>query len=88
MEREETKRIATYSQQGVTAECAHCRMTNFIPIRMDEINEFTCDECGKPNSVYVDITVAQKAALIDRENLSISSYIEDKLDAKQQPGNE
>ena len=88
MEREETKRIASYSKQGVTAECAHCRQENFIPIRMDEINEFECDVCGKANSVYIDVTVAQKASLIDRENLSVSSYIKDNLKTPQEDDNE
>ena len=79
LEREETKRIASFNRQGVSAQCAHCQQENFIPIRMDEVNEFECEVCGKANSVYIDITVAQKASLIDRENLSVSSYINDKL---------
>lgn len=79
LEREETLRVSSYNKQGVTAECAHCQQENFIPIRMDSVNEFECEVCGKANSVYVDITVAQKASLIDRENLSVSSYINDNL---------
>ena len=81
-EREQTKRIEAYSQQGVTVECAHCRQPNYIPIRLDDVNEFNCEVCGKPNSVYVDITVAQQAALLDKQNLSITSLLEKNINEK------
>lgn len=83
VEQQETERIKVFSQQGIEVNCAHCNQPNFVPVRMDEENEFTCEQCGKHNSIYVDITVAQKAQLIDRDRLSITSYIKDKIDAEQ-----
>ena len=75
IEQEQTKQAEYFSQQGVEASCAYCKSINFVPVRMDQNNEFQCDACGKPNSIYIDITVAQKAQLIDKEQLSVSSYM-------------
>ena len=81
IEQEQTKQAEYFSQQGVEASCAHCNTVNYVPIRMDLDNEFQCESCGKPNSIYIDITVAQKAQLIGKEQLSVSSYMKDKIDA-------
>lgn len=78
---EETKRIEIYSQQGVDASCAYCNAPNFIPVRMDDDNTFTCEACDKTNAVYIDVTIAQKTDIIDKQNLSVSSYIKEKIDA-------
>lgn len=86
VEQQETERIKVFSQQGVEVNCAHCNQPSFVPVRMDEENEFTCEQCGKHNSIYIDITVAQKAQLIDRDRLSVTSYIKDKIDAEQKLG--
>ena len=83
LEAEETKRIELYTQQGVTANCAYCKTPNYVPIRMDESNNFKCENCGKENSIYVDITVAQKTDIVDRQDLSVSEYIKDKVDAEE-----
>ena len=72
---EETKREELYMQQGVTVECAHCKSMNYIPIRMDEENGFDCEDCGRSNSVYIDVTVARKTEIVDK--------ITNKLDAEQ-----
>lgn len=79
-ETEETKRIELYAQQGVDAECAYCKVTNFIPLRMDEDNDFDCVSCSKTNSVYIDVTVAQKTQIIDKESLSVTGYITKNID--------
>ena len=80
VETEETKRVEMYTTQGVTADCAFCKTPNYIPIRMDEANDFKCESCGKENSIYIDITVAQKTAIIDKESLSITEYMKEKTD--------
>ena len=80
----ETLRIQSYSEQGADVPCAHCNKQNYIPIRMDVDNVFTCDECGKNNAVYVDLTVAQQSQPMSRESLSVTSYIKDKIDATKQ----
>lgn len=63
---EETKRTEMYTQQGVTVECAHCKSMNYIPIRMDQENGFDCEDCGRSNSVYIDVTVARKTEIVDK----------------------
>lgn len=80
LETEETKRVEMYTTQGVTADCAYCKTSNYIPIRMDEVNSFKCDDCSKENSIYIDITVAQKTDIIDKESLSITEYMKEKTD--------
>ena len=82
--REETERIVAFQQQGVTVNCAHCNQPNFIPVRMDEDNQFECESCGKHNAVYIDVTVAPKSQSLDRSILSINSLIKENQDAKKQ----
>lgn len=84
LEQEQTKQAEYFSQQGVEASCAHCNSINFVPVRMDQDNEFDCSSCGKSNSVYIDVVIAQKAQLIDKQQLSVSQYMKDKIDAAEQ----
>lgn len=79
VESEETNRITEWAKQGVEAQCAYCGAINYIPIRLDEENEFTCTECDKQNSVYVNITTAQQTDTLDKDRLSVSAYISEKL---------
>jgi phage FluMu protein Com len=81
MEREQTIRIQQYNEQGMEIKCAHCNSLNFIPIKVNEDNQFTCIQCAKDNSVYIDVTVAPKTDVSDRDNKSISTYIKEKADA-------
>lgn len=60
---EETKRLELYAMQGTDVTCAHCNAVAFIPVRFDEDNSFNCEVCGKSNSVYVDVTTAQKTTV-------------------------
>ena len=77
---EETKRMEMYSSQGVETSCAYCGTSNFIPVRFDEDNSYECEGCGKTNSVYIKITTAQVTDIIESENLSVSTYIKEKMD--------
>ena len=79
--REQTKQAEYFSKQGVEATCAHCNTINYIPIFMDQTNDFVCDNCGKSNSVYIDITVAQQTDITDKQSLSVNKFIKEKLDA-------
>jgi len=81
LESEETERIKIYEQQGANVNCAYCGKPNFVPIRMNDENVFQCEHCDKPNSIYVDIVVAQKTEIIDKDRISISLYNQQKLDA-------
>lgn len=76
-----TQRISEFSKQGIDAQCAHCSNINYIPVRFDEENIFKCETCGKPNSVYIDVTIAQSATGINKEFLSIGSYTKGKEDS-------
>jgi hypothetical protein len=81
LEEEETERARLYETQGISSQCAYCNAVNFIPIRLDEDNEYTCTECDNMNSVYVQVTTARRTDITDRLNLEVSTYIKDKVKA-------
>ena len=81
-EQEQTRQAEYFSKQGVDVNCAYCSNVNFIPVSMSDTNEFVCDSCGKPNSVYVDITVAQKTDIIDKQGVNIILNNKEKHDAE------
>ena len=83
VEKERTIQADMLSRQGIGVACAYCNDANYIPVRMDDDNNFTCEACDKENSVYIDITVAQKTDIIDKQSVSVNSYIKDKVDATQ-----
>jgi transposase-like protein len=69
-----------FSESIISVTCAYCGTSNYIPVRFDEDNSYECEGCGKTNSVYIKITTAQVTDIIDSENLSVSTYIKDKMD--------
>ena len=73
---EETKRLELYSMQGTDVTCAHCNAAAFIPVRFDDDNSFDCEVCGKPNSVYVDVTTTQKTT-VGTDTTKIDKIIKD-----------
>lgn len=73
---EETKRLELYAMQGTDVTCAHCNAAAFIPVRFDDDNSFECEICGKVNSVYVDVTTAQKTT-VGGDTSQITKIIED-----------
>lgn len=79
LEQQFTERERIYSEQGVDVTCASCGSHSFIPIKMDGDNEFECEVCGVANSVYINITTAQKTEPLDRKMLSVDAYIADKV---------
>ena len=79
---EQTKQAEYFTQQGVEVTCAHCNAVNFIPVSMEQDNSFNCQSCDKQNSVYIDVTVAQKTDIVDKQSVTISPHIKDKLDAE------
>ena len=76
---EETQRLEMYESQGLSVQCAFCKSENFIPIRFDDENDFDCTECNKQNSVYVDVTTAQKTTVGGDSTAEIKKIFEDKL---------
>ncbi len=83
LEVELTTRIQEYTKQGVDLECAYCKAPNYVPIRMDEDNDFVCEECNKTNAVYISLTTAQKTQPINMLPLSVNTLIADELEAKE-----
>lgn len=78
IESQETERLKYYSSQGSTLQCARCKADNFVPVYLDRDNEFECENCGTKNSIYVNITVAQKTKTVTKDNKLIN--VEDSVD--------
>ena len=51
--------LAELAKQSIVAPCAYCQTSNFVPVRMDIDNQFDCSECGKTNTVLINIETAQ-----------------------------
>lgn len=78
----ENDRIREFTKQGLNVNCALCSAENFIPIRLDNSNTFVCQSCDKENAVYINITTAQITTPLDTSPISITSFVEDKIEAE------
>ena len=56
------------SMQILPLQCAGCKTTNIVPIRLDEDNSFDCTNCNKTNSVYIETQTAVATSPIDLES--------------------
>lgn len=74
--------ISQIDQEANEAPCAYCGEVNLIPILPGVNNDFDCLECGKQNSVYVNITIAQKTVPIDAQPYEITNFNENLQSAK------
>lgn len=83
-EKEYTKRLAEASRQTVTVQCANCDEPHDHFIQIAENNEFTCESCGAKNSLYINITTAQKTTPVRAEGLQVKTLIQNELDARAQ----
>lgn len=79
---QQSKLITQIDQEANEAPCAYCGTVNLIPILPGSNNDFDCIECEKPNSVYVNITVAQKTVPIDAQPYEITNFNENLQSAK------
>lgn len=77
----ENERIKEFSKQGVEVECSYCKATNLVPVRFDMDNDFECVNCGKPNAVYVGVTVTQKTTPLNVSPLMINTLNPDEQQA-------
>lgn len=73
----EIQEAAAFDDNGVEVTCAYCGASNFIPIQYKLSNDFKCQECGKENSVYVNITTAQVTEPLMIEPVVVNSYNSD-----------
>lgn len=74
--------ITQIDQEANEAPCAYCGAVNLIPISPGTDNDFDCLECGKTNSVYVNVTIAQKTVPIDAQPYEITNFNENLQSAK------
>lgn len=79
---QQSKLITQIDQEANEAPCAYCGTVNLIPILPGANNDFDCLECGKQNSVYVNITIAQKTVPIDAQPYEITNFNENLQSAK------
>jgi transcription elongation factor Elf1 len=77
----ENNRIKEFTLQGVELHCAHCNSSNLTPLRFDQDNIFSCLNCEKGNSVYINITVAQSSSPLDINSLTTQAIIKEKESA-------
>lgn len=77
----ENDRIAEFSKQSIEAECSYCKTLNLIPLQMDRDNDFDCTNCGKPNAVYIGVTVTQKTTPLNVSSLAINTLNPDEQSA-------
>lgn len=77
----ENERIAEYTKQSITAECAYCKTSNLIPLRVNNANDFDCTNCNKPNAIYIGITVTQKTNPMNVDSLAINTLNPDERSA-------
>lgn len=80
--KQQSELISQIENEASEAPCAYCGETNLIPILPNVDNDFNCLSCGKPNSVYVQITVAQKSVPIESQPYEITNYNSNLVDAK------
>jgi hypothetical protein len=76
--------LSQIEQEATQAPCAHCGEINLIPIIPDGDNDFECIHCRKPNSVYVNVTVAQPTVPIDSQPYEVSNLNTSLESVKQQ----
>lgn len=69
----ENQRIAEFSKQSVNVNCAYCRHANTVPVRFEDYNDFTCENCEKSNAIYVNLTVTQKTTPLNLKPVSINT---------------
>lgn len=65
----ENQRIAEYSKQGMLLKCpCHVQNEEFVPIYLNEPNEYNCGACNKPVSVKIEATTLAATIPIDIDN--------------------
>lgn len=70
----ELQRITEFSKQGLDVECAYCGSHNFVPLRFDIDNNFTCTNCNKDNSIYISVTTAQVTTPLNISQITSTSF--------------
>lgn len=79
---QQTSVLSQIEQEAAEAPCAYCGHINLIPILPNQDNDFECLDCNEKNSVYVNITVAQKTVPIDAQPYEVTNFNENLQSAK------
>ena len=66
----QVREVESFEKQGMDLSCAHCKAESYVPIRFDEQNQFTCEHCGKQNSIYVNVTVARETTALNMDSIT------------------
>ena len=80
---QQSQLISQIEAEATAAPCAYCGHTNLIPIVPEGDNDFECTECGEHNSVYVNVTIAQKSVPIDAERYEVTNFNQNLQSAKE-----
>ena len=59
--------LKDFAMQSVPIKCCYCETVNLAPIRLDDNNQFSCDQCNKNNAIYIDIEAGKITNSIDLE---------------------
>lgn len=73
VEQIENERVALLAQQGLELKCSHCSNSSFVPIRLDEHNNYDCPHCNQSNAVYINVTVARETNMPNVGRLTTNS---------------
>ena len=57
--------VSEISKNEIMLACKFCDHPNIVPINVDRDNEFVCEECGKINSVYMEIQAVAQTQPVD-----------------------
>lgn len=71
---QQTALISQIESEATEAPCAYCGEINLIPVSPTEDNDFICTGCNEANSVYVNITIAQKSVPLDIPEYNVTNY--------------
>jgi hypothetical protein len=77
----DNERIKEFTKQGLEVECSYCKTVNLVPVRFDVDNDFSCTNCGKPNAIYIGVTVTQKTSPLNMSPLLINTLNPDEQQA-------
>jgi hypothetical protein len=69
MQKIENKRIAEFSKQGLLLKCPCFKQSEeFVPIVLNENNNYNCEACNKPITVKIEATTLAATVPVDIEN--------------------
>ena len=63
-------KIKEYSKQGLEVTCPCPRASKaFVPIRLDQVNTYTCHDCGRQVAVQIDTKTFNQTEILDNDTV-------------------